>query len=979
MSGRSPFRSLSQDGGAQASAQDAGRRAVVASTAASGAARTFASGPWRAYLFERATDNAVRRGVEADGTYYATLSGLRVRVRPGTFSWSPDIVLGGIAIASRMRNGWLFAGWDGALYRAPYFTAPLERIGSTEAQPLETGFISAGRLAVSDKQGQLWIGGNDGFRRWNAPEGTTLLDAGFSDESFGVAVVSPGRLYRTTDGGARWDLVDMGGNGAFEVLPESDSFVVRAAGGQYRVTARDAPVAFSGIALGSDTQITEQAQLRAAALSEGPGARALQLTQGAIVLPPDRVYYTTNSYRPPHDRFGAHVRPAGYVQDELWVATPGQAQTRVEPPGAQCRYFPWRDKIYAVCRDLSTYRAALFSGDGLSSWTSITPPTNMNVWGQFASSADGRSLWSFNACDNSAHGSNLVWCRYDGGRWNNVEIERRATFVASWGEHVAYRVSQGVFEQSVPGPLRVQSASAGPEQARPPRRSDPRARLETGAFAQDGTFFARASIEDEYALAVGQIDQELAIRALPEGAKDVAMADSQRGLAVGERLDRIWSTDDGGRTWRPLALPLQGDSQGVIVPTESGEGEVRVRCTAFGCTVADRLVWTSEAIIGESAPVVHSAPRVRPAELPTEVAARPRPPARDIEFGALRCVANNNTAAENNFYNSGVWARNTAEGWEWGGYDARGAFRARSRSGTLPLDAPSDWNPLIYIYNPRFASRSLAIIERCTFNSIYGGGMRPKQCDLISLTPNQAPRVFLGLRSFVAARVPVSTPRVAELTALPDGTIGVRVASGPFDDGLALTSSIGATEPRVDVVLRINQQGTILEQKGFAWARQETRMRALAFDGTALGIVVLRRNSRELRFYRDAADSGRTLAPAPLRLQPCGTDRQPNTPFFITSANDHNIAIRAGAAISGLSLFRGEDSVQSQVDLTPSGVCIRRVTAGSGTYSSITATHAATQLGGALVLEASNGAFRATAINHTRRASVDCVPDVANR
>lgn len=978
----SPFRSLSRDGGAPSQASDASARSAPTQTATATAGNTFFSAPWRAYLFERSADNAVRRGVEADGTYYATLSGLRVRVRSGTFSWSPDIVLGGIAIASRVRDGWLFAGWDGALYRAPYFTAPLERIGSTDARPLETGFVSTGRITAMDKQGQLWIGAHDGFRRWNAPEGTLLLDAGFADENFGIAAVSPGRLYRTTDGGARWDLLDTGGLGAFEVLPESDSFVVRGAGGQFRIGAQGAPTPFTGIALGSDAQVTEQAALRLSASNEGPGARALQLAQGAIVLPPDRVYYTTNTYRPPNDRFGALVRPAGYVTDELWVATPGQAPTRIEPPGAQCRYFPWRDRIFAVCRDMSTYRAALFSGDGLSSWTSINAAVSMPLWGAFATSSDGRSAWSFSACDNSPHGSNVHWCRYDGARWANVEIERRASFVAAWGDHIAYRISQGVFEQSVPGPLRVQSVSAMPETARPPRRSNPRARIESGAFTQDGTFYSRATIDEDYALAIGQIDQELAVRPLPEGAKDVAMADANRGLAVGERLDRVWSTDDGGRTWRPLALPLQGDSRGILVPTEVGDSEVRVRCSSFACIVADRLVWTSEALIGEPPPIVRSAPRVQPAETPTEVAARPRPPAREIEFGSVRCAADPPPSTDGYYFNAGAWLHN-AQGpqntWEWGGYDSRGAFRARSRGALPPLDAPSDWSPTVFSFSPRFASRSLAIVERCSFTSSYGGGARPKQCDLVALSPNRAPQTFLALRPFIAARTPVSTPRVAEVIALPDGTLGVRVASGPFDDGPSLTSSIAATEPRVDVVLRINDEGTVLEHKGFAWARQETRMRALAFDGNSLGILVLRRNSRELRFYRDASDNGRVLAPAPLRLQPCGTDAQPNTPFFVTSANDHNLAIRAGAAISGLSLFRGEDSVQTRVDLTSSGVCIRRVTAGTSAYSSITATYAATQLGGALVLDAVNGAFRGTAVTSARRAPVDCVPDVVNR
>jgi hypothetical protein len=651
-----------------------------------------------------------------------------------------------------------------------------------------------------------------------------------------------------------------------------------------------------------------------------------------------------------------------------------------------CRYFPWREQLLALCRDASySFRPALFSGDGLSGWNSVPPgPDTPTLSGAFATSIDGRSAWIFRACDHVPIGSNsnTHWCRFDGTRWSNVEIERLASFVAAWGNHVVYRIAQGVFEPSAPGPLRVQSVFAMPETARPPRRSDPRARIESGAFTQDGIFYARATIGEEFALAIGPIDQELAIRALPAGAQDVAMADANRGLAIGERLDRVWSTDDGGRTWRPLALPLQGDARGILIPAEDGDGEVRVRCTSFACVIADRLVWTSEALIGAPPPIVHSAPRVQPVDPRTEVAARPRPPSREIDFGAMRCAADPLPSTNGYSFNVGAWLRN-AQGpqnaWEWGGFDARGAFRARAHGTLPPLDAPSDWNPTVFSFTPRFASRSLAVVERCSFALSYRSGQRPKHCDLVALSPHRAPRTFLSLRPFVVTGPDGPTPRIAEVIALPDGTLGVRVASGPLDDGATLSGSLGSNEPRVDVILRINEEGTVLEQKGFAWARQETRMRALAFDGHSLGIVVIDRNGRELRFFRDALDGGRVLAPTPLRLRPCGTDAQHHTPFFVTSANVHNLTIRAGAELSGARVFRGEDSVQTRVDFTSSGVCIRRVTAGTSAHSSESTSDAAMHLGGALVLDAVNGTFRGTAVTPTRIAPVDCVPESVHR
>lgn len=978
-SGPSAFRLRPQDGGASAIRRDPSASAR-SSTSAPLRASERGSGPWRAYLFEPPGGFVQRRGFEADGTYYVTDGGLRVRVRPGSFSWASDVVLSGIVMATRAEQGWLFAAANGALYRAPYFTAPLERVGSTEAVPLRSAYIGAGRLSATDESARLWIGSSAGFSLWAPPDGARLVDAGFVTDRFGVAVASPGRLYRTLDGGAQWEPVSTQGHGVFEVLPEGDTFVLRTPDAQLRVDAQSAPAAFSGIALGSDSALSsaEATALRAASASEGPGARAAMFLQGAVSLGADRFYYS--STRTSNERFGSLFRSQAYAQDDLYLAVAGQLPTRIEPPGAPCRYAPWRDRLLAFCRDPAGYRGVLFSGDGLSPWSSIPTPGSLNVYNTaFATSLDGRTMFTLTVCDGATRTSNTMWCRYDGTRWATFEAERRATFVAAFGDHVVYRIAQGVFEQSVPGPLRVQNANAAPETARPPHRSDPRARIETGAFTEDGTFFARATIDDAVHLAIGPIDRELSIRPLPAEARDVSMATALRGIAAGDRLDRVWSTEDGGRTWQPLPLPLRGDGQGVLLVPETSDSEVRVRCTPSACTVANRIVWTSEALIGDPPPVVHSAPRVRPAELPAQSAARPRPPRTAMDLGTLRCAPEQSAAQPGYWFNSGGWVRpqpsnDGAAAWEWGGVDARGPYRVSAARAAAPLQNHSGgWSTTVVSYSPRVVSRSIALIERCSFVSNYGAGARARRCDIVRLTPRQAPQVWLDLLTVAEPMTTSTTPRLAEMIELPDHSVALRLANGALDDDAL--GGVGAGEQGVDLVLRLDAQGTVLERRGFAWAYNETRMRALAFDGASLGVLVLRQGARELQFYRSAEEPPRTLAPAPLRIQPCGTDPRPTTPFFVTSANEHNTHVRAGSSLVGVQLYRGEDSVQTVVELGSSGVCTRRVTAGHGALSSITPYYVPTQLGGALVLEASNGAFRAWSAAPNRRVPIDCVQD----
>jgi hypothetical protein len=87
-----------------------------------------------------------------------------------------------------------------------------------------------------------------------------------------------------------------------------------------------------------------------------------------------------------------------------------------------------------------------------------------------------------------------------------------------------------------------------------------------------------------------RIDGDEAVRvSLPPGALSVAFTDRQRGLAAGRTADALWTTSDGGATWDPAAVSIEGDP-----------GHLRVdpaQCTNVVCS-ARPFVWADEAVLG---------------------------------------------------------------------------------------------------------------------------------------------------------------------------------------------------------------------------------------------------------------------------------------------------------------------------------------------------------------------------------------------
>jgi hypothetical protein len=933
--------------------------------------------PWTAFVLEPTSGPLRWAGVEADGSSYVLLGGARGRVREQTVTWAPDLVLGGIAAAVRSESAWLFAGNDGALYRAPFFTAPLERVGATDGAPLVESFVSAGRLVARDDRGRLWIGSRAGLSRWDNPGDGAVLDASFADERFGVVVRSPGRALMTVDGGARWTPLSLGSRAISSLVWLADGLIAHGPDGAFRLQSDQPPAPFTGIAQGWDVELPNARALRASASEDIPGARLARLTGGAMMLSPSRVYTSDNA------QFGAAVRRFESIGDEPQRWSGDEPASPIESPGTHCHHLPWGPRMLAFCRDIRLqFQRAMFVGDGVEPWTRLNQLDSVPPWATFASSSDGHTLWSLGACDSNQRTINQVWCRLDGERWSPVEVERRAQFVASHEDLLVFRVSEGLFERGAPGPMRVRALGQPWTSARPPLASDVRARMVSGSFLEDGTFFGRATVDQRAVLAIGSVQGRLAIRALPEGATDVAMANARRGIASGDHLDKLWTTEDGGRSWSPLPLPIRGSARGIAIGSSSS-GDGPIRCSPFACSVSSRVLWTSEALAGRPPIVMHSAPSPdRGAPTAGAAGSRSSLAAIRLGFGSVRCTpearnADERRSTSGESFGAGGWFRARPEGIAWGGFDARGAFRGAVRA-TLPPVSPPGYPVSQTTIAPRYAARGLTLVERCDFSSLYGGSFRGRTCKLFALRDGQPPREWLDPSAAAPGIVSASSPRIAELTRLADGSFGVRLtdAHEPSEVAPLGSDSVRRGARFSDVILRLDADGAVRARSSYVWSDREVTLRALAVDRGELGLVVLPAREPTLRFFRSPAEEGRPFAAAPLRLRPCGDPSATGVDgLFITSSDAFNVALSATLE-SGLNPLRllGHDGVESTVERGPSGVCIRRVTAGTGVHSPLPRFTLIEHLAGALTIEADGGQWIGRSTRPDRHLPMRCVP-----
>lgn len=262
-----------------------------------------------------------------------------------------------MAAARLASDRWLFAAADGSVYAADRFDGPLSVRGAIEgrAAPLrleERRPVSVGRsegaLLVVDSLRRAWAVDASGPPRRLPLE--RVVSGVFASSSDALAIVEPGSLMASRDGGASFSLVAVS-----EGVPLSLS--AGASGVVVRTTAR--PLAWSRAGLTvTDAPAEDETSLddlvRAARLRAIDAWPPLPATPEAAVEGP-----------------GGAVAVLRGREVVTFDAHTARERSRVAAPGEGCALGRARDGLRAVCRHEGWAAAAFALRDGASAWETL--------------------------------------------------------------------------------------------------------------------------------------------------------------------------------------------------------------------------------------------------------------------------------------------------------------------------------------------------------------------------------------------------------------------------------------------------------------------------------------------------------------------------------------------------------------------------------------------------------------------------------
>ena len=805
-----------------------------------------------------------RAGDEQDGSVAVFGGGLRIHVRAERTEWSHDATLAPIVGHARDGEQWLFATADGALFRSATFAGPLERVGEPPADWFHcgrsnadecAGFDSTGTVAVRSSTHRLFLGTDEGLVPARAPFDRTLVDVGFVDRRFGVAIVAPGQVWRTVDGAAHGERIDLGSDVAYVVYPHGQSFVLATTRGLVRIDRDGPPAPFTGDPDVFDHQLPEEAS-RAIVDSlahDDPFVWPMLLARGAVLLADGRI--------------------ASVEGEQLRVRNrDGEGET-IDLPGDSCALHPYGGQLIAACENNRHERTIqILRRDR---WDELRALPEM---GPLVVAPDGGVIVAIGPCseDDPHTRDSTAVCWFNGSAWHTAALPAEARILAAHGDALLYADA---------GDLRFHLLREGAVDAGE-AIGVPGARVVRVTFAADGSLVVLARGASGLQLHRGDSPARLTSRPLPANATRVGFVDATRGIAFGPHLTDGFTTVDGGAHWTALDLPVEGDASRVSVDRAVDfdfESMIVPTCTPSYCSFDGEFLWSSPALAPRE-PVrilaaTHAAPSLtaeRQAVDPTQIgyanaryscdrvvppADREPEPPRGRLFGADGWIDPHVTGA--NDAGAGRYA------FAWGGIDDRGAFTAHARAVTLPpIDANAAASTGIAVANsdvalllPRYHSRALALLERCAGPYFAG------QCDLVAIPANGTPAVLGTTRSLLGASDTVS--HVRSVIALADGGAAVMISTA-----FPTFASEDRMPARLDAVLRVSPRGAIVQRRSYAWGRART-VRMIARDAQGLpGLAVT--TSPAMRTFvwygLDPSRDGTEIATLPGALRPCRAD-----------------------------------------------------------------------------------------------------------
>jgi len=477
-----------------------------------------------------------------DGTLRVVWGGLRAELSGDDVALGDDAFREPVVGAVRAERGWVFAAADGAAARSDTFAGPLRAL-----PPLDEPTTLGGRhvaTAVNADGAVLTSDGAGAFGPTPSQPPAPAASALFDGPLRGAAVLLTGEVYATADGGATW-------RHAGASAPRA-GLRVDAEGLFLAPLFEREPRGFL-----PDGRIGPPA-------SRPPEALTVTLTDAERASVENRI------------RQALRRRNPGFLWRTGYTRLPDGGALVDEPEGVvELAPDGSRRALHAGAVTLATLARARHGGE---------------LAGYESYSAD------------LAVAASVVPTGFDapprlrlgrvGGRVREVVLSQRVASIAgltadrAWG----WRDDEG---RRVP--VRVDLASgAVDDRPAPDRGCDD----DTCAFTPDGALL----VLDRGRLTRDAFENCEEV-ALPEGASRIAFHDDQRGMAYGERVDRVWLTQDGGRRWAQ-------------VETHAPAGYVgaRASCHAGGCSVGGVTIEGWDAARLRSRVVESSAPRPTPAD-----------------------------------------------------------------------------------------------------------------------------------------------------------------------------------------------------------------------------------------------------------------------------------------------------------------------------------------------------------------------------
>lgn len=483
-------------------------------------------------------------------------SGRRRKLVRGQWLDASHVFTSPLAAVAKVRDRWLFALADGAVFEADDFLSVPRRVGEIAGGALVASTTalscSLGRLAVVDVQRRLWIVDERGvIASPSSVAQTRVVSAAFETDLRGAVLTEWGHIFETTDGGATFRERSSPTPNAIELRVDHRRLAVQPEEGPALWLDGNEPPGDERAAGEADTELAECSNDRNRWLAEERGPAACEALSAAFRSESDRGLGTW------FYRWGSSVlvETNGFRYAQEWTRATLDARGQ------------WRLSDTIEVDGGAVFRTRL--------------------------SADGRTTLTVGRCERDAfaeplHQLALCWREFDARalrRHATLDVPPRSRLVHGFGaigvvlseDQRSLRVLDFASRTSV-----ERSAAALAPALRDARITHVHTLLPSGrsyavVVGADGSARLRMDLDR---------DDGTSVR-LPTSSLDAALDERGRTLAAGASADRIWRRASERDRWERVELLIDAEPSRVEI-----DG---VRCDGSACSAgAFEIPWRDQ-------------------------------------------------------------------------------------------------------------------------------------------------------------------------------------------------------------------------------------------------------------------------------------------------------------------------------------------------------------------------------------------------